>query len=140
MEIKIEVGEERFKEVLEKELEAFTPEELHDICKEALVRQLADPNVFASLFVEDRRDPYSYSQKYYANDILKEAAKQISFQETFDELQDSIVGYIKEHHMEILHDLAISMFMNGLTHATAYNEAFRDRISEMFKSMRTINM
>ena len=140
MEIKIEVGEERFKEVLEKELEAFTPEELHDICKEALVRQLADPNVFASLFVEDRRDPYSYSQKYYANDILKEAAKQISFQETFGELQDSIVSYIKEHHMEILHDLAISMFMNGLTQATAYNEAFRDRIAEMFRVTRNANI
>lgn len=38
MEIKIEVGEEKFRDVLEKELEAFTKEELHEICRKALIQ------------------------------------------------------------------------------------------------------
>ena len=46
MEIKIEVGEEKFKNILEKELEAFTQEELHEICRKALIQQMSDPAIF----------------------------------------------------------------------------------------------
>ena len=130
MEIKIEVGEERFKEVLEKELEAFTKEELHNICREALVRQMSDPGVFQSLFVEDRADRWSTQTKYYAKDLLVEAAKQVSFEDTFKEMQDKIVEYIKAHYNDILHDIVSNMFLNGISNYLSYNDAFKERIRE----------
>lgn len=130
MEIKIEVGEERFREVLEKELGAFTQEELHAICREALVKQLSDPAVFRELFVEKHGNKYDYSERYYASDVLKTAARQVSFEETFKEMQDGIVSYIKEHHGEILRDIVTSMFIGGLSNAVSYSATFQQRLSE----------
>ena len=128
MEIKIEVNEERFRDVLERELAAFTKEELHEICRKALIQQMADPAVFQGLFVEKTQG--WNRQAYYASDILREAAKTVSFDGTFKELQDSIVSYIKEHHMEILHEMAIGMFIEGLSNSVSYSDNFRRRLRE----------
>lgn len=125
MEIKIEVGEERFRDVLEKELAAFTKEELHEICRKALIQQLSDPAVFQGLFVE-KGNGWN-NRAFYAGDILREAAKTISFDETYKELEDGIVSYIRENHSAILHDVAINMFIDGLTHSLFDNDSFRDR-------------
>ena len=124
MEIKIEVGEEKFRDVLEKELAAFTQEELHEICRKALIQQMSDPAVFQWLFIDKDQSWNRYS----ANDILKDAAKTVSFDDTYKELQDGIVSYIRENHMKILHEVAINMFIDGLSHNIVYNDVFRDRL------------
>lgn len=128
MEIKIEVGDERFRDVLEKELDAFTKEELHEICRKALIQQMADPSVFQDLFI-DKSEGYHYN-RYDARDVLKEAAKTINFDDTFKELQDGIIGYIKEHHLEILHKVAIDMFIEGLGNNIFYSPAFRRALAQ----------
>ena len=120
MEIKIEVGEEKFRDVLEKELGAFTQEELHEICRKALIQQMGDPNIFRSMFVD--KDRYG---GYKANDVLNQAAKTINFDETFKELQDGIIAFIKENHMKILHEVAINMFIDGVGRNLFYNDVFR---------------
>ena len=125
MEIKIEVGEERFRDVLENELAAFTKEELHEICRKALIQQMADPEVFQGLFVDKSESFYSH---YDAKDILKDAAKTISFDETFKELQDGIVSYIKEHYLEILHNVAINMFIEGVGNNIFRSDEFRSNL------------
>lgn len=127
MEIKIEVGEEKFRDVLEKELGAFTKEELHEICRKALIQQMSDPAIFQDLFIDKSTD--SYYNLYYASDILKEAAKTINFDETFKELQDGIISYIKENHLKILHSVAIEMFIDGIGRNLFYNDSFRDMLS-----------
>ena len=126
MEIKIEVGEEKFRDVLEKELAAFTQEELHEICRKALIQQMSDPAVFDGLFI-DKSDRW---RTYSANDILRDAAKTINFDDTYKEIQDGIVSYIKEHHMEILHEMAIGMFIEGLSKNVFYSDSFRRRLNE----------
>lgn len=127
MEIKIEVGDERFRDVLEKELAAFTKEELHEVCRKALIQQMADPAVFQDLFI-DKSQGYHYD-RYCARDVLKEAAKSISFDDTFRELQDGITSYIKEHHLEILHKVAINMFVEGLSSNIFQSDSFRRELS-----------
>lgn len=127
MEIKIEVGEEKFRDVLEKELGAFTKEELHEICRKALIQQMSDPAIFQDLFI-DKSTGYHYN-RYDARDVLKEAAKTINFDETFKELQDGIVNYIKENHLEILHKVAIEMFIDGIGRNLFYTDSFRNMLS-----------
>lgn len=128
MEIKIEVGEEKFRDVLEKELEAFTKDELHDICRKALIQQMSDPAIFQDLFI-DKSEGYHYN-RYDARDVLKEAAKTINFDETFKELQDGIISYIKENHLKILHKVAIDMFIDGIGRNLFYNDSFRNMLSD----------
>lgn len=123
MEIKIEVGEEKFRDVLEKELGAFTKEELHEICRKALIQQMSDPAIFQDLFI-DKSTGYHYD-RYDARDVLKEAAKTINFDETFKELQDGIISYIKENHLKILHSVAIEMFIDGIGRNLFYSDEFR---------------
>jgi hypothetical protein len=136
MEIKIEVGEEKFRDVLQKELGAFTKEELHEICRKALIQQMSDPDVFSNLFVYL---PDRYGRSYSANDVLKDAAKTINFDETFKELQDGIVNYIKEHHMDVLHKMAIQMFIDGIGRNLFYNDTFRDEFRNALISMQRGN-
>ena len=134
MELKIEVGEERFKEVIEKELNAFTQEELHDICKKALINVMSDPDVFRSLFVtqENVGNYWDNNVKWYANDILREAAKNISFEETFKDLQDRIIAYMRENHEDIFRNIVADMFMRGfrqtMYEGTDFNNAVRNEI------------
>ena len=134
MELKIEVGEERFKEVIEKELNAFTKEELHDICKKALINVMSDPDVFRSLFVTQEKNGnyWDNTVKWYANDILREAAKNISFDETFKDLQDRIIAYMKENHEDIFRNIVADTFMRGFRQAmcdgTDFNNAVREEI------------
>ena len=127
MEIKIEVGEERFRDVLEKELNAFTPEELHKICEQALLKQMSDPELFKQLFVS--KDEYYDRENWHANDILKECARKIDFSETFKEIQDGIVNHIKENFKEILNKIAVTMFIEGLSRAVSYSNEFRDTLN-----------
>lgn len=131
MEIKIEVGEERFRDVLEKELEAFSKEELHDICKKALLSQLSDPEVFRKLFVSENTSSYWNSDtKYYANDLLKEAAKSVSFEETYKQIQDDIIAYIREHHMDVIKEMVVNMFVSGLSQAITNSKEFTNRLNQ----------
>ena len=130
MEIKIDVSEEKFKDILEKELAAFSEEELHDICKKALLEQLSNPDVFRELFVhkEEGNSYYNRETRYYANDLLKEAAKAVSFEETYKHIQDSIVAYINEHHSDIIKEMVTNMFIGGLSQAITNSQNFKDRL------------
>ena len=132
MEIKIEVGEERFKDVLEKELEAFSKGELHDICKKALLDQLSNPDIFRELFVKKTEggDYWHQEEKYYANDLLREAAKSVNFEPVYKDIQDKIVSYITEHHMDIIHEMVCNMFVDGLSKAITSSSEFASRVNQ----------
>ena len=132
MEIKIEVGEERFKDVLEEELKAFSKEELHDICRTALINVMSNPDVFRSLFVtqETKGNYWDNTIKWYANDILREAAKNISFDETFKDLQDRIVAYMKENHEDIFRQIVADTFMRGFRQAMCEGKDFENAVRD----------
>lgn len=75
------------------------------------------------MFIE-KSSGYSYST-YDANSVLRDAAKTINFDDTFKELQDGIVNYIKENHLEILYKVAISMFIDGVGRNIFNSDEFR---------------
>ena len=56
MEIKINIDESRFQEVLEKELEAFSKDEIHEILKQALSEYLTREDVIKSLLTSPQKD------------------------------------------------------------------------------------
>ena len=54
MELTINIDEKKFSELLNNQLDSFSEQELHEICRDALIKQLSDPNQFAHLFVEKK--------------------------------------------------------------------------------------
>ena len=58
MELTVNIDETKFNELIQGELQNFTQEELHEICKESFMKCLSNVDTFKTLFVE--RDPSSY--------------------------------------------------------------------------------
>ena len=133
MEITINVSNEQFKNVLEKELAAFNEDELKEICRKGLIAQLSDPNVFARLFVKEADRYNSYVR---ASDLLIEASRTVNFDETFKKMQDDIVDYIKQNYGMLLHDMCVDALISGFSKHILWNENFSERLRNEMISLR----
>ena len=78
MELILNVTDDRFKEIINKQLEAFSEEELKDICRQGILKLLSDPETFKWLFV-NKKSSYGYGDSWEASEVLKTAAKTINF-------------------------------------------------------------
>lgn len=133
MELTINIDETKFNELIQGELNNFTQQELHEICREGFMKCLSNVDTFKTLFVE--RDPSSYynnySEKYHAKDLLKEAAKKVDLDPLFKDFQDQVIAYIKEHHENIIKELMRDIFVAGLSNAL-YASDLTNRIRTEF--------
>ena len=141
MELTINIDEKEFAKLLEGELKNFSEQELHQICRDALVKQLSDPEVFSSMFVTKGGGYYSYD-KYYANDILKEAAKSVDLSPLFKDFQEKVIKYLEENHDSIIRDLMANIFMSGFScylYSSEFAERMRDEFSQKMAMMNEDN-
>ena len=126
MELKINIDESRFKDVLENELQAFSKEELHEIIRKGLIECLSNKEQMKELFVKEKNG--WHNGEYEANDLLKEAARTINFDKAFDSLQKEVVDYVMNNHSEIVRDLVYNTFLEGLSSTFFYNSNFRNNL------------
>ena len=127
MELKIQIDETKFKDVIEKELNAFSKEELHDILKECIIEAFRDDrydSLRKSLFVEKVDNSYYSTKKYEPGVLLLEAARSIDMQSECKELADELIKTFKENHKELLENLMLSLMVRGLT----YNDILKTDI------------
>lgn len=127
MEITINVTESRFKDVLEKELEAFTKDELHAIVRDCLIKCMSDKETLASLFISEGSNYYSGEYRY-ANDLLKRAAETINLSPVFEDIQKKAIEYLKNNEGRIINQLFLDIFVNGLSHDLQYNSTFCENL------------
>lgn len=102
MELKINIDETQFKDVMEKELKALTPEQLADIFKEAIGQYLLSDNAAAikNLFI-DRN--YSYgSSSSRPTDLTKKIVEKIDFKQELDPVVQEIKNELLGNSREIL--------------------------------------
>ena len=122
MEIKINVDETRFKDVLENELNAFSKEELHEIIRECIVEALHNDNNLKKIFIEEGD---SFYRKSKPSEVMIQAAKSIDLSPAYKEIQDKMINTLKENYHELLEKVMLSMIVNGL--ANDYD--FRNRMA-----------
>lgn len=132
MELTINVDEKKFSELLNNQLDSFSEQELHEICRDALIKQLSDPDQFAHLFV-DKKSSYGYSDRYYATEILKEAAKSIDLSPLFKDFQNQVLEYLTKNHDKIIKDLMIDIFISGFS-GRLYNSQFAEDMKISFSN------
>lgn len=125
MELTLNIDEQKFNELIQGELANFSQQELHDICKEGFMKCLSNVDTFKSLFVE--KDGYYSSEKYHANDLLREAAKKVDLNPLFKDFQEQVLIYLREHHDEVINNLMKEIFVAGLS-STLYNSQLMDNI------------
>lgn len=122
MEVKINITDEsKFNEVLTNELNAFTKEELHEICQNALLKYMENPDLFAYLFVKDGT---GWSGKIQPTGLLEEAARKIDFNPLFKDVQEKIISYISDNYQKIIDEFVKEIFIRGFENTIVYRDDF----------------
>lgn len=134
MEIVINIDSNKFEEVVQKELDAFSKQELQELCRKGILNCLSNPETFKQLFINENT--------YYGNsakEILKEAAKTINFEQLFIEVQNKIIDYVRENNKDIINDIMMQIFMNGMNQYLYNNDNFRSNLSAEIYNMTPHN-
>lgn len=102
MELKINIDETQFKDVMEKELKALTPGQLTDIFKEAIKQYLLSDNASAikNLFVDRNYGYGSHDNRPTA--LTQKIVEKIDFKQELDPVIQEIKNELLGHSREIL--------------------------------------
>lgn len=111
MELKITIDETKFKDVIEKELNAFSSEELHEIIRECIVEALKNDDALKGLFIKPKT--YSY-EKDEPTQVLIEAARSIDLSNAYKEIQDKMVNELKTNYKDVLQNVMLQTMAEGL--------------------------
>ena len=115
MEIKINVDEVKFKDVIEKELNAFSKEELHEIIRECIIESLHNDKTLKSLFVVEEKDYWGNYRGCNPSEIMIEAARSIDLSPAYTEIQDKMIETLKTDYRSILEKAMLGLILNGIS-------------------------
>lgn len=132
MEIKINVDETKFKEVIEKELNAFSKEELHEIVRECIVDALKNNEELKKLFIT--RSNGSYFSHDEPSEILKIAAKNIDLSPAYKEIQESMIKELKENYHELLEKTMLGAIVNGIANDYDFRQRMANDVEYIIRS------
>ena len=133
MEIKINIDESKFQEVLEKELGAFTQEELHSIIKDAIREYLNKEEVLKNLINRQETDHWGYGVK--GTSTMEKFINNVDLSDVFAESKEKIKQIIsddetlKKAAVEILANLFKDRFMTAFTQDYRFLEALSNRVA-----------
>ena len=133
MEIKINIDESKFQEVLEKELGAFTQEELHSIIKDAIREYLNNEDVLKSLI--NRQETDRWGSPVRGTSAMEKFVNNVDLSDVFAEPKEKIKQIIsddetlKKAAVEILANLFKDRFMTAFTQDYRFLDALSDRVA-----------
>ena len=133
MEIKINIDESKFQEVLEKELGAFTQEELHSIIKDAIREYLNKEEVLKNLVNRQETDRWGCVVK--DTSTMEKFVNNVDLSDVFAESKEKIKQIIsddetlKKAAVEILANLFKDRFMTAFTQDYRFLEALSNRVA-----------
>ena len=128
MELKIDIDETKFKDVIEKELGAFTKEELHDIIKDCIVKAFNSEEIFKSFFVKQEEVGYYKELKITPGPLLVEAANSIDLTNECKDIADTLIKTLKENHKELIVDLLLRLILNGISNDYDFQNKLKSSI------------
>ena len=125
MEIKINVDEVKFKDVIEKELNAFSKEELHEIIRECIIESLHNDKTLKDLFVVEKKDYWGHSLGIDPSNVMIEAARSIDLSPAYTEIKDKMIETLKTDYRSILEKAMLGLILNGISN----DYEFQNRMS-----------
>jgi hypothetical protein len=112
MELKINVDETKFGELINDELSNFTKEEIHEICRNGLIKIMSNQDTLRYLLPE--KTDY-WSEKVNLNSLMKTAIEKIDLSPLFDDFQDMVRKFIEENHKTLIMDIMTHALVEGLS-------------------------
>ena len=86
MELKINVDETMFKDIIEKELNAFSKDELHEIIRNCIIEAFKTDPKISKFFVSE--SSYGWSTKLEPSPLLMKAAETLDLSDAFKDVQN----------------------------------------------------
>ena len=133
MEIKININESKLQEILEKELGAFTQEELHSIIKDAIREYLNKEEVLKNLINRQETDRWGCVVK--GTSAMEKFVSNVDLSDVFAEPKEKIKQIISENEtlkraaVEILANMFKDRFMTAFTQDYKFIEALCNRVA-----------
>lgn len=124
---------------IEEEIKNLTPEEVHEITKDALREYLKNPDVMQNILFE--RGPYSYS-KDKPTPALKEITKKIADNiddDYFNDIAKGFVHYLKNNYDKIVKNLIEASIIEKLREIVVYSDTFERKVTEFISRDREMN-
>jgi len=138
MEIKINIDESKFQELLEKELGAFTQEELHSIMKDAIREYLNKEEVLKNLINQQETDRWGCVVK--GTSTMEKFVNNVDLSDVFAEPKEKIKQIIsddetlKKAAVEILANLFKDRLMGAFTQDYNFLNQLADRVAYTLSS------
>ena len=129
MEIKINIDESKFQEVLEKELAAFSQEEIHSIMKGAIEEYLRKDDILNGLLCTNEVDRWGSTIK--GTTLLDKIIQKADFSDVFEEPKKKISEIISkdENINGVAMELLAGIFRDRFRSAFVNDYAFIDELA-----------
>lgn len=133
MEIKININESKLQEILEKELGAFTQEELHSIMKDALKEYFSKEEILKNIVNQREIDRWGCTVK--GTSAMEKFVSNVDLSDVFAEPKEKIKQIISENEtlkkaaVEILANMFKDRFMTAFTQDYKFIEALSNRVA-----------
>jgi len=132
MEVKINVEESRFKDVLDKELAAFNEDELHEILKSAMMEYLMNDETLKNVFLQKKYSGWNNERfDYAAAPILEKMVSKVELEPIFEDVKKRVLEYMTSE--EVIKGMATELFsklvQNGVTNYLVCNQDFLSQMA-----------
>ena len=133
MEVKININESKLQEILEKEMGAFTQEELHSIMKDALKEYFSKEEVLKNIVNQCEIDRWGCVVK--GTSAMEKFVSNVDLSDVFAEPKEKIKQIISENEtlkkaaVEILANMFKDRFMTAFTQDYKFIEALSNRVA-----------
>jgi len=131
MEIKITVDESQFKEVLEGELKALKPEEIHEVLVQCIGEYFRQNDYAAikGLLVENP-DRYGWDSRKSANVFTQKIIESCDMSGLQD-VVDKSLDVLKNDYKELLNQLLLNAIMGGLMNKWDIDSRLRETVTQI---------
>lgn len=130
MELKINIDETMFKEIIEKELNAFSKEELHSIIRDCLVEALKNNETLKGLFTKQRCNVYGGLESE-PTFLVVEAAKTINLSPAFEDIQTMMINELKNNYSDLLQRVMLKVMIDGLFYSNNFKDSLEEAVNDI---------
>lgn len=143
MKLEINVDETMFKDVLEKELEAFSKEELHDILKGCIIEFFKSNDNIKKMFLTEEYNTWGYGDNarkefkgYKPTGLLNDIVRDnFDFKEPYNEVKDILISYCKKEDTlkNIMKEMITDSFQTAFTNCFWNDSKLRGTIGDIVR-------
>lgn len=128
MEVKINIESDRFKDVLENELQAFSKDEMHEILRQAIIKAIDESGVI----ITKNKNLYD-DERWKLGSIFEKALQNINYEELLKPIKEKMVEYIEKNHSRIIENMMWNMITEKLCNDNAFGFTLRTAINQILE-------